>query len=71
MQSDAIFNGIKKIRKDVSGSMNMDALDYAYHMDFITDWDFGFYLDTMKKRKLTEKQLTKRKQINEKVLRRF
>lgn len=68
LPSDKIFDAVKRIRKDEGKSLNKEALTHALENGWINDWEFGFYLDTCRKRKLTDKQISKRIQINNKVL---
>jgi len=69
LPSDKIFQAIKRIRKDNKKSLNAEAIQYAYDKGWINDWERTFYLDIMRKRKLTTKQLQKKIQINEKLAR--
>ncbi|MCP4234851.1 MAG: Zn-dependent oligopeptidase [Aestuariibacter sp.] len=67
LPSDKIFQAIKRVRKDNEKSLNAEAIEYAYEREWINDWERDFYLDIMRKRKLTSKQLNKKTQINEKL----
>ena len=69
LPSDKIFQAIKRIRKDNEKSLNAEAIQYAHDRDWINDWERDFYLDIMRKRKLSAKQLRKKIQINEKLSR--
>lgn len=69
LPSDKIFRGINRVAKDVSKALNAEAIDYAHRQDWIDDWQRGFCFDTMRKRKLSERQLAIRKRINRRVLR--
>jgi hypothetical protein len=67
LPSDRIFQAIKRVRKDKSKSLNAEAIEHAFERKWINAWEKNFYMDNMKKRKLTEKQLKIKKQINEKL----
>ena len=69
LPSDRIFQAIKRIRRDESASLNAEAIEHAFRRGWIDDWQRKFYLDVMRKRNLTEKQLTKKLAINDLVLR--
>lgn len=71
LPSDKIFQAVKRIRKDASKSLNAETIDYAHSRNWITDWERTFYLDVMRKRKLTAKQRAKKNEINEFVLNRM
>lgn len=64
--SDKIFQAIKRVRKDSERALNAEAIEHGHVKGWINDWEKNFYLDTMRKRKLTKKQIEKRIQINEK-----
>ena len=68
LPTDKIFQAVKRIRKDGGKSLNREAIKLAYSKKWINNWEFGFYEDTLRRRKLSDKQILKRKQINEKVL---
>ena len=68
IDSDKIFDAVKRVKKDLSKSLNVDALQYAHQKCWINDWEKDFYNDTLRKRKMSEKQEIKRKQINQKII---
>lgn len=65
LPSNKIFQAVKRVRKDSTKSLNEVAIEHGYSKRWITEWEKDFYLDIMNKRKLTEKQLAKKKEINE------
>lgn len=69
LPSDRIFQAIKRIRRDPSNSLNPEAIQHAFDRQWITEWERDFYFTIMRKRNLTEKQSTKKLQINDRVLR--
>lgn len=68
LESDLIFSGLRRIAKDGDKALNEAAINYAFEQRWINDWEKGFCLDTMRKRKLSAKQALKRAQINRLVL---
>lgn len=68
LRSDLIFAGMKRIRKDISKSLNADATVFLHDRGIINDWEYGFQNNTHRKRVLTGKQLETRQSINRKVL---
>jgi hypothetical protein len=69
LPSDKIFQAIKRIQKDASKSLNFEAVQHAFERQWINEWEKDFYGDIVHKRNLTERQETKKLQINERVLR--
>ncbi len=68
---DTVAEGIKRIMKDETAALNSAATVFAFEQGWITDWERNFCLDTAKKRKPSQKQLDKRVQINENLLRKL
>lgn len=71
LQSDKIFSAYKKVVKNVSKPLNAETIEYAYNKNWINEWEHKFYFDTMRKRKLSEKQGNIRSRINTKIIRRI
>ncbi|HCL5581126.1 TPA: hypothetical protein N2N40_002554 [Citrobacter freundii] len=69
LPSDTIFNAVNRVSKDDNKSANIQTLKLALEKKLITRWEHDFYVDTMNKRKLTTKQTTTRKRVNQKLAR--
>jgi hypothetical protein len=63
-----IFDGIDKIHFYKGESTNYETLEFANKKGYINDWEFSFYLDIIRKRNLSEKQLEYKSKINNKLL---
>ncbi|MEH6354236.1 hypothetical protein [Pseudomonas sp. 3JA] len=68
LPSDLIFQAVKRVRKDESKSLNLEAINHAYTRGWINEWEYKFSINTMSKRKLSDKQLATRMKVNEKML---
>jgi hypothetical protein len=68
LESDLIFDGLRRIAKDERKALNKAATEYAHKQGWITDWEKEFSSTTNRKRKLSEKQALKRSEINKRVL---
>ena len=68
LPSDKIFQAVKRVRKDDTKSLNIEAIRHAFEKRWINEWEYNFSLNTMRKRKLTVKQLQTHQKINEKML---
>jgi hypothetical protein len=68
LPSDRIFQAVKRVRKDGSKSLNIEAVEHAFGHNWITGWERNFYMNVMRKKKLTEKQLNIKKKINQKLI---
>jgi hypothetical protein len=51
--------------------LNAEAIQHAYDKGWINEWEYNFSIDTMRKRNLSHSQMTKREQINQKMLNRM
>ena len=67
-EGNRIFDSVNKLKKDKTKSLNIDALLYINKLGQLTDYEYKFYSDIMRKRKLSEKQLNLKIKINEKFL---
>ena len=67
-EANKIFTSINRIKEDSSKSMSIEVLEYLSQKKVITDFEFEFYSDIIKKRKLSEKQAALKSKINEKLL---
>jgi len=68
LRSDLIFSAIKRIRKNPDKSLNADAIAFFYERRLLNEWEYNFSQNTMRLRSLTSAQLSKRHDINEKIL---
>merc|ERR1712232_463177 len=69
--SNIIFSAVRRVRQDASKSLNLQTLDFAYARGWVSDWEYEFYSDSLRKRKTSDKQATHRERINEKILARM
>ncbi len=69
LPSNEIFNAIKRVRQDNRKSLNRETLEHALAKGWISQQDMSFYSDTLRKRKLSYRQMKWRTDINSRVLR--
>ena len=67
-ESDRIFRALDRIKDDYTKALNADTISYAYDKGWIDDWQKDFYIDTWRKRKLSDKQLYHRVKINQEII---
>ncbi len=68
LPSDKIFQAVKRIGKDNQKSLNAEAIQHGKNKNWLNNWEYDFYMDIMRKRKLSSKQLQKKTQINQKFI---
>ena len=68
LSSDRMFAAIKRVTADETKAFNVPVIEHAFAKRWINDWERGFYVDTWRKRKLSDRQMTKRREINRRVL---
>jgi hypothetical protein len=68
LPSEIIFSAVRRVSNDFAKSLNRETIELAYSNGWLTEWEHTFYIDTIRKRKLTPRQHNKRYLINEKIL---
>ena len=68
LSSDKLFSALKRVRKNIENPLNADVVEYALENGFISQRERDFYIDTWRKRNLSEKQMAWRRSINQKIL---
>jgi len=68
LPSAKLFPAFDRIRRDPERALNAAAIEFAFDRGWINDWEREFYLDTRTKRLLSDRQLSKRVEINRGVL---
>lgn len=71
IESHLIFDGLKRVQKDISAALNDAAIEHASSRQWITPWEKTFLISTRRKRVLSAKQGETRRRINIKVVGRF
>lgn len=67
--SDAIIKSIKKVKTDTRKSINVETIDYLYKKGCLNKTEYNFYINIKNKRKLSDKQISWKEDINKKFLR--
>jgi len=67
--SGTIFDAIKRVMDDNTKPLNEAAVTFFAERGVVSTWEHSFYLNTFRKRSLTQKQADVRLRINHKVLR--
>lgn len=66
---DAVFNSLNKLKHDIESNITTDALNMIFDAGKITQWEYDFYSDVMKKRKKhSPKQLIFKVKVNKKFI---
>jgi len=68
LDSDKLFQGIKKIRKDLNKSTSRNLLDFCLSKKVLTQIEYDFYVFIIKKRKLHESVFSQKRDINSKIV---
>jgi hypothetical protein len=68
LPSDLIFQGVRRVEKDMTKALNSAAVEYAWRRGWINAWEQGFCVNTARKRNLSNRQLATRIEINKKFL---
>lgn len=68
LETEALFRGIRRIRRDDLKSMGPDLAVWLFERRVLSQWEYDFQNDTGRKRSLSEKQQAIRQRINQKAL---
>lgn len=64
LPSDLIFQAGKRVSADAGRSLNAEAIAHAFEKGWIDAWDRDFYMNVMRKRRLSSKQRAQKERIN-------
>jgi len=67
-EGNKIFLSIKKIKNDRTKSISLEVIEYLKKKKIIDQIEFRFYIDILRKRNLSYKQLEFKKKINQKFV---
>jgi hypothetical protein len=67
-KSDKIFRAIAKVKKNFEKSVNSETLELAKQNKWINSWEHKFYMDILRKKRLSDKQVVIKKGINKKII---
>lgn len=68
ISTGTLFEGLKRIKKDIHANPNEALINYANSKGYLYDKEYDFLISTMKKRKLTDKQIAWKEKINNRIL---
>lgn len=71
LPTDKLFTAFARIKTDPRKAINAEAIAYAADRGWMNDWERGFYLDTLRKRRLSDRQRATRIAINRRILSHF
>jgi len=64
-----LFDGLKRIAKDVTANANSDLIEHAFRMGYLYDErEYTFLKQTMRKRKLSAAQVAWKEKINRRIV---
>jgi hypothetical protein len=67
-RADLIFKALARIRRNAAKSLNADAIAFFRARGALSDWEYGFLQDTLRKRSLSDRQRATRASINRRLL---
>lgn len=68
IDSVKIFQAVKRVKKEVTKALNAETIEYARDKRWISLWEYEYYLDTLRRRVLSKKQMEIRIRINKKII---
>lgn len=67
IDTGSLFDGLKRISKDLYANANLDVIEHGRKLGFIYDSEYSFLIETRLKRKLSSKQLEWKRKINRRI----
>jgi len=67
-EGNKIFSSVNRLKKDISKSMSFEALQYLNEKGILDNFEFEFYSSIIRKRKLSDKQISIKERINQKFI---
>lgn len=71
LPSERMFAPVRKVKASPVKALSEVVILHAHQRRWINDWERDFYLNTWRKRSLSDKQIAKRRGINLKILSRM
>lgn len=68
IDTGSLFDGLKRIAKDPYANANFDVIEHGRKLGFIYDSEYGFLVETRRKRNLSPKQLEWKRKINRRII---
>lgn len=68
IDTGSLFDGLKRIARDPYANANLDVIEHGRKLGFIYDSEYGFLVETRRKRKLSTKQLEWKRKINRRII---
>lgn len=62
-----LFAGLKRIAKNDLANANKDLIIHAYNLGYIYEREYDFLMQTKNKRKLSDKQISWKQKINQRI----
>jgi hypothetical protein len=68
LNSELLFACANRIAEDDDKAQNIETIDYGRQHGWYSDWEYGFLVDTIRKRTLSPKQAARRRDLNDRLL---
>jgi len=67
IDTGATFAGLRRIAKDDTANANDDLIEHAQRLGYLFDKEYDFLKSTVRKRKLSDKQIAWKQKINRRI----
>lgn len=68
IDTGTLFDGLKRIRQDLGANANVALIHYAQQAGFLYEKEFDFLMSTVRKRKVSDRQIAWKRKINRRIL---
>lgn len=69
IESGTVFDCLRRVRADTARPLGASAIEFFHRSGALSEWEAQFCADTLRKRRLSDKQLETRRKVNCKILR--
>lgn len=66
-----IVGSLNRVRRDLTASLSAKTIEFCNQQDWLTEWAYTFYCKIRSKRKLSQKQSAKKREINHSIIQHF
>jgi hypothetical protein len=66
--ADRLFVALRRVKKSATAALTAEVVQFARSEGWINEWELGFYLNTLGKRRASQRVIAKRVEINRKIL---
>jgi hypothetical protein len=68
IDTGTLFDGLRRIKTNLDANANAHVIQYAHERGYLFEGEYAFLMQTMRKRKLSQKQIDWKRKINRRIV---